>query len=99
MRVLRDWVDRLGAWGPLAIIALMMTAIVMSPIPSGPIAMVAGAAYESVWGTLYVVLGVEAGALFAFWVTRCLGYDMDRRWGRIRPLPLRGSISTGHKRG
>lgn len=51
----------------------MVAAIVMNPIPSGPIAMVAGAAYGPLWGTLYVVVGAETGALSAFWLARWLG--------------------------
>ena len=47
---LSEWIDQLGYWGPVGIIGLMITAIVLSPIPSAPIAMVAGAAYGSLWG-------------------------------------------------
>ncbi len=85
-QALREWVDRLGVWGPLAIIFMMMTAIVMSPIPSGPIAMVAGALYGPVWGTAYVVIGAEAGALLAFCIARLLGYEVMQRWPRTRPI-------------
>lgn len=63
---LREWIDQLGYWGPLGSIALIITAIVLSPIPSAPIAMVAGAAYGSLWGTVFVVIGAEAGALIDF---------------------------------
>ncbi|MEL7968149.1 TVP38/TMEM64 family protein [Vreelandella neptunia] len=84
--VLREWVDGLGVWGPLAIIALMIAAIVMSPIPSGPIAMAAGAAYGPVWGTAYVVIGAETGALLAFCIARLLGYEVMQRWSRTRPI-------------
>lgn len=59
---LRGWIDQLGFWGPLAIVALMTAAIVMSPIPSGPIALAAGAAYGPLWGTVWVVIGAEGGA-------------------------------------
>lgn len=45
-QALRDNIQRLGIWGPLGIIVLMAGAIVLSPIPSGPIAPVAGAAFE-----------------------------------------------------
>lgn len=83
---LREWIDQLGYWGPLAIIAMMTTAIVLSPIPSGPIAMVAGAAYGPVWGTVLVVIGAEAGALIAFATARSLGYEAMQRWSRVRPL-------------
>ena len=77
---LRREVERLGSWGPLLLIAIMTAAIVMSPIPSGPIAMVAGAAYGPLWGTIYVVVGAELGAVVAFWIARCLGYEFVRRW-------------------
>lgn len=83
---LREWVDQLGYWGPLGIIALMITAIVLSPIPSAPIAMVAGAAYGSLWGTVLVVIGAEAGALIAFAIARSLGYETIYHWRRVRPV-------------
>jgi uncharacterized membrane protein YdjX (TVP38/TMEM64 family) len=71
---------RLGAWGPLIIIFLMMLAILISPIPSAPIALAAGAAYGHGWGTLYVLLGAEAGALAAFGVARLVGHETVHRW-------------------
>lgn len=83
---LRAWIEQLGYLGPLGIIASMITAIVLSPIPSAPIAMVAGAAYGSFWGTVIVVVGAEAGALIAFAIARLLGYDVIHRWQRIRPV-------------
>lgn len=77
---LRARVEALGAWGPLLIVALMTVAVVISPIPSAPIAVAAGAAYGHVWGTLYVVAGAEAGACVAFGVARLVGPDALRRW-------------------
>ena len=59
---LYEWIVRLGAWGPLIIIVLMILAILISPIPSAPIALAAGAAYGHWWGTLYVLVGAEAAA-------------------------------------
>ena len=77
---LRERIERLGVWGPLAIVALMMLAVLVSPIPSAPIAMAAGAAYGHTWGTLYIVTGAEAGALAAFGIARMLGHAMLYRW-------------------
>lgn len=42
---LRETVENLGAFGPIAIILLLALAIVFSPIPSAPISLAAGAAY------------------------------------------------------
>lgn len=89
---LRDHIARLGAWGPLLVIGLMVLAIMLSPIPSAPVAMAAGAAYGHVWGTLYVLLGAEIGALAAFGVARWLGGETLRRWfGERLSLGLLGS--------
>jgi uncharacterized membrane protein YdjX (TVP38/TMEM64 family) len=89
---LRDQVTRLGAWGPLMVIGLMVLAIMVSPIPSAPIAMAAGAAYGHTWGTLYVLLGAETGALLAFGLARWLGGETMRRWfGERLSVGLLGS--------
>lgn len=79
---------QMGPWGPAAIIALMMLAILISPIPSAPIALAAGAAYGHGWGTLYVLLGAEAGAMLAFGVARFVGHETVHRW-------FGGHISVG----
>ena len=70
----------LGLWGPLVIIGTMTLAVVMSPIPSAPIALAAGAAYGHIWGTVYVLIGAETGAIIAFWIARYLGIDVMHRW-------------------
>jgi uncharacterized membrane protein YdjX (TVP38/TMEM64 family) len=73
-------VVRWGSWGPTAVVGLMVLAILVSPIPSAPIALAAGAAYGHGWGTLYVLLGAEAGAMAAFGVARLVGQDTVQRW-------------------
>jgi uncharacterized membrane protein YdjX (TVP38/TMEM64 family) len=73
-------VIQMGAWGPAAIIGLMMLAILISPIPSAPIALAAGAAYGHGWGTLYVLLGAQAGAVAAFAISRFIGFETVHRW-------------------
>ena len=77
---LRERVAQLGTWGPLMVIGLMVLAILVSPIPSGPVAVAAGAAYGHAWGTLYVLLGAEIGALAAFGLARLLGREVVQRW-------------------
>lgn len=89
---LRAQIEQLGMWGPLAIVVLMMLAVLVSPIPSAPIAMAAGAIYGHAWGTLYVVMGAEAGALSAFAIARLLGKAVVHRWfGERLPASMIGS--------
>lgn len=86
-RALREGVTRLGVWGPVALVGLMATAIIMSPVPSGPIAMAAGALFGPLLGTIYTVLGAEVGAVVAFLLARWLGYEAVRGWlgsGQLR---------------
>lgn len=77
---LREFVMGLGMAGPLAIVALMVLAILVSPIPSAPIALAAGALYGHTWGTGYIALGAELGALAAFGLARLIGRDALQRW-------------------
>lgn len=75
----RSTVAGIGMAGPLALIGLMVLAIVASPIPSGPIAVAAGALYGTLWGGAFVVSGALLGAFAAFGAARYLGFDAVRR--------------------
>ncbi len=77
---LRVRITELGLLGPLAVVVLMTTAIVLSPIPSAPIALAAGAAYGHTWGTIYVLIGAEAGALIAFAIARLFDFDVVEKF-------------------
>ena len=89
---LSDAVERAGPWGPALLIALMAAAIVASPIPSAPIALVAGAAYGHVWGTVIIVPGAQIGATTAFGLARWLGREaLERRLGIRLDRGLLGS--------
>ena len=76
---LRAEIAALGPWGPLTLVITMALAIIINPVPSAPIALVAGALYGHTWGTLYVVIGAELGALTAFALARLLGYKLLSR--------------------
>ncbi len=77
---LKAFIQSFGIWGPVAVISFMTLAIVMSPLPSAPIAVAAGALYGHTWGTLYILLGAELGALIAFAVSRLVGYEVLKKW-------------------
>ncbi len=77
---LRLWFLGWGPWGPVAIVATMAIAIMVSPIPSAPIALASGALYGHYMGTFYVVIGSELGAIGAFLISRFFGYDLLHNW-------------------
>ena len=77
---LTEWIQAFGYMGPFIIISLMTIAIIISPIPSAPIALTAGALYGHTAGTFFVVIGAEAGAIIAFFTTRISGIDVVKNW-------------------
>lgn len=92
---LHEYIIHFGVFGPLFVIVLMAGAIVLSPIPSAPIALAAGLAYGHTWGTIYTVIGAEIGALIAFTIGRMVGYEVLHKWfGDRLSLGLLGSQRT-----
>jgi len=79
---LRTLIHNAGLWGPVLIIGFMAAAIVMSPIPSAPIAVTSGFLYGHGWGTVFIIIGAVSGALIAFSISRMMGYDVvQKRFG------------------
>jgi uncharacterized membrane protein YdjX (TVP38/TMEM64 family) len=74
--LLKSTVHNAGIFGILIIIGLMVIAIIFNPIPSAPIALVAGALYGHTWGTVYIVIGALAGAVIAFTIARITGRSL-----------------------
>jgi len=74
------WIEAAGVWGPIVVVGVMTLAIVVSPLPSAPIALAAGAAYGHGFGTALVLLGAELGALVAFVLARKLGRPIIERY-------------------
>ena len=93
--ILRETLLSLGPWGPVIIVGLMTMAIVFSPLPSAPIALAAGALYGHTFGTFYVLIGAELGALIAFAIGRVAGREILKRWiDSARFVKLEGSQGT-----
>jgi len=80
VHAVRDYIMGLGMAGPVAVAALIALAVLVSPLPSAPVALAAGALYGHTWGTIYVLAGAEVGAIGAFTIARMLGRDALLRW-------------------
>lgn len=92
---IQSWVSQQGLLGPLVIILLIATAIVISPIPSAPVALVSGALFGHTLGTIYVVIGAVIGASLAFMIARKLGYQyVSEKISHYLPVKLTGSQNT-----
>lgn len=69
---LADRIAALGAWGPAAVVALMVLHCFV-PFPAELLAMAAGAAYGTVLGTTLIWCGAMVGAALSFALARWLG--------------------------
>ena len=74
-----DWLREAGSFGPHVFIALMAAAVVISPIPSLPLDIAAGATFGPLLGTVYAVIGAEIGAIASFLIGRALGREVLTR--------------------
>jgi len=89
---MRAFILEAGFWAPVLVIGLLTVAIIMSPLPSAPIALASGALFGHVWGTIYVIIGSLLGAIIAFSIARLLGHDIiKKRFGDRLSLGLLGS--------
>lgn len=92
---LRQWIDRLGAWGPL-VFGLMYVAAVVLLLPGSALTLAIGLTY-GFWGVPIALAGVTIGASLAFLIARYLARH------RIRALLVRRraarAIETAINRG
>ena len=75
--------DDLGMFAPVVFMLLMTIAVVISPIPSIPLDVAAGAAFGTLLGTTYGVIGAEIGAILSFLIGRALGREVISRLLRV----------------
>lgn len=69
-----DLLGRTGLWGPLVVIGLQVLQAIISPLPSWPVTVAAGALYGPVPATIYALVGGTAGA--------AVNWALAHRWGR-----------------
>lgn len=81
------WILELGAWGPVAYVALYSVGAVLF-LPGSAFALAGGALFGPVWGAVLNLLGATIGASLAFLVARYLAGDWvaQRAGGRLKHL-------------
>ncbi len=78
-----DWIaiylQELGWWAPFAYILLRVVAIMVTVVPNAPLDIAGGILFDPFWGTIYSLLGSEAGAIVCFLLARYLGREAITR--------------------
>ncbi|CAN5485338.1 TVP38/TMEM64 family protein [soil metagenome] len=64
-----DWIQSLGAWGPVAFIVTYIV-VTVALVPGSVLTLGAGAVFGPVWGTVWVSIASVSGASAAFLVGR-----------------------------
>jgi len=76
-----EWVDGLGAWGPLAFIGVYAAAVVAF-VPGALLTLAGGAIFDLFWGSVYVFVAAVLGSSGSFLVARYLARGaIERRLG------------------
>jgi uncharacterized membrane protein YdjX (TVP38/TMEM64 family) len=77
---LQTMLNNAGMFGPFLFMCMMALAVVVSPIPSLPLDIAAGAVFGHFLGTIYAIIGGLAGAVVSFSIARFLGRDVLERY-------------------
>ena len=83
------WLGKAGSFAPFLYMAVMALVVVISPLPSLPLDIVAGIFFGPFLGTVYSVIGALGGAVASFMIARLLGRDFIGKLigGRINFCP------------
>lgn len=76
---IQAWLSGTGKLAPLIFMLTMAVAIVISPIPSLPLDIAAGAFFGPFLGTIYSSVGALVGAMMSFLISRALGREFVKR--------------------
>lgn len=76
----KEWLSGAGTLAPFIYMFSMALSVVISPIPSLPLDMAAGAFFGPFLGTVYSVAGALGGAVFSFAIARFLGRELIGRF-------------------
>jgi uncharacterized membrane protein YdjX (TVP38/TMEM64 family) len=77
---IEKWLDSAGPFAPVFYMVIMALAVVISPIPSLPLDITAGAFFGPFLGTLYSVAGALSGAAASFLIARFIGREIMERY-------------------
>jgi uncharacterized membrane protein YdjX (TVP38/TMEM64 family) len=84
----RQWVEGLGAVGPLAFVGVFVLGVVAF-VPGLPFSVLAGILFGPWWGTVYASAGSTLGACVAFLLARYAARDLVEQWMTRSPALTR----------
>jgi uncharacterized membrane protein YdjX (TVP38/TMEM64 family) len=76
---IEEFLKRAGWLAPLVYMFLRVIAILVTVVPNAPFDIAGGLLFGPFWGTIYALLGSEAGAIACFLIARQLGREAITR--------------------
>ncbi len=76
---LREWINTLGAWGPLVFMVIYVAATVAA-IPGSALTIAGGALFGSFWGVIVTLHAAVLGAGLAFLISRYFAREAVVKW-------------------
>lgn len=92
---IEDFLKDAGRLAPLFFMFLRVIAIVVTVVPNAPLDIAGGMLFGPFWGTVYSLLGSEAGAIACFLLARHLGREAIVRLLH-REIPFNGHMAHRH---
>lgn len=82
--LIRSYINSFGAWAPVASVLLMVSQVVLAPVPASVIQLANGVVFGIAGGAVLNLIGQMAGATIAFFISRSLGRTAAERFaGRV----------------
>lgn len=82
--VIREYIRSYGAWAPVVSVLLMVSQVVIAPVPASVIQLANGVVFGIAGGAVLNLIGQMAGATVAFFISRSLGRSTaERLAGRV----------------
>ncbi len=75
----REMITSFGFWGPLVLMLLLFLAVILFVFPSVILTVIGGYLYGPFFGTIYSVIGVLAGSIVVFSLSRKYGRSFVER--------------------
>lgn len=94
---LEKFIENAGTFGPIVFMLAMIVGILVSPIPTVPLAVIGGALFGPWLGLIYTIVSATVGAILAFYVGRFFFKDFLQRKFEKTSLYKKMAKSDGKK--
>lgn len=75
-----SYVRDFGILGPVVIVGIIITEVLLAPVPGYFVTIASGIIYGPIWGSIYAIFGNVVGSSLAFYIARVYGKEVAARF-------------------